>query len=325
MRSLALLALLGASMARAHDADVIYVSLHPGPAPDRFQVVATLTPASLGLLAPVDADGDQVLSQSDLDTRRRAVALGFWDEVPLIAAGVRCERLEESASLREGFVELRALVRCGPGELRQDFKILRVLPPNYRVVLGSQLAGEAQGRGVAQGALSTLPVPRPSPPGQWSPGHFRGAFDAGVRRGLAPEFLAALAGVLLLVGGWRRGAVLSAAALLGVGLGSWVDAGFWSPTVLVLLVAAGAALSSRPPWVLPLLVGVSAGARGGGGSWSEVLGLSAGTALVFAAAAPLAVTLGVLLARRPELLRLVRWVPLGIALGAVVMAARLSW
>lgn len=325
MRRLALLVLLGASVARAHDADVIYVSLLPAPEADRFQVVATLTPATLGLLAPVDADGDQALSQADLDARRRAVELGFWDEVPLAAGGARCERLEAGASLREGFVELRAQVRCGEGELRQDFKILRVLPANYRVVLGSQLDGEAQGRGFAQGSLTTIVVPRPLPPGRWSPERFREAFAAGARRGLAPELLAALLGVLLGVGAWRRGAGFTGLALAGVGLGSVVDVGFWPPTLLVLLVTLGAASSQRPPWVLALLVGVSAGARGGGGSWSEVLGLACGTGLVFAAAAPLALGVGALLGRWPSALRVLRWVPLVVALVAVGLAARLSW
>lgn len=325
MRRLALLVLLGASVARAHDADVIYVSLQPGPEAEGWWVVATLTPATLGLLAPIDADGDQALSQADLDVRGRALELGFWDEVPLTAGGVPCARLGGGAGLREGFVELRALVRCGPGELRQDFKILRVLPPNYRVVLGSQLDGEAQGRGFAQGSLTTIPIPRPIPPGRWNPERFREAFEAGARKARSAELLAGLFGVLLVVGAWRRGAGFAALALLGVGLGSVVDVGFWPPTVLVLLVTAGAALSPRPPAVLALLVGVGAGARGGGGSWSEVLGLAVGTGLVFVVAAPLALGLGALLGRWPRGLRLARWAPLGVALGAVGLAARLSW
>ncbi|MFZ5439145.1 MAG: HupE/UreJ family protein, partial [Myxococcota bacterium] len=195
MRWLPIVVLLVAGVASAHDADVVYVLAKQGPG--RLVETVTLTGASLALLVPIDADGDALLTQADLDAKQKALRIGVWDEMPLSAGGRRCAVLETRAWLREGFVELEGTFDCGEGELRQDFRFLRVLPANYRVVLGSQLEGEAAGRGFAQGSMTSVTVPRPPPPGAWDGSQFRAGFDGGVRRGLSLLGGLMLLGVLL--------------------------------------------------------------------------------------------------------------------------------
>lgn len=325
MRGLLAVLLVWGRWAGAHDADVLFVMLKPGTQPEVVQESITLTAATLAFLAPLDADGDQLLSQADLDARARALQAGVWDDVPLQAGGAPCELLETGAWLREGFVELQGQFRCGEGELRQDFRILRVLPANYRVVLGSQLDGEGQGRGFAQGSLTTIPIPRPPRPGHWDRARFATAFEAGVARGLSPEVLAGLWGVLLALGAWKRGLLGSALVLAGVALGSWVPLDWWTPTALLLLVTGGAAASPSVPGIVPLLLGAAIGAREGGGGWVSALGLAAGTLSTLLFASPAAVAVGVWLQRRPRLRRWARWAPLVLALASVAVHARLSW
>lgn len=325
MRWLVPLVLVCALPARAHDADVIYVLVRHGAQADFLVETVTLTGASLALLAPLDADGDQLLTQGDLDAKTKALKAGFWDEVPLTAGGQPCALLEAKAFLREGFVELQAELRCAPeGALRQDFKILRVLPTNYRVVLGSQLDGEGQGRGFAQGSLSTIPIPRPLPPGAWDAAAFRRAIDQGVRRAFSPEVLAALFAVLLALGAWRKGLLAAALILAGVVAGSF-GALPWGPPTILLILITGASGWKAPPLIVPALLGVAVGLREGGSSWTESLGLGLGSALVLAFASPVATAVGVMLQRRPKALARLRWLPLAIAVVAVAAHVRLSW
>lgn len=319
-----LLVLLRGLAAQAHDADVIYVLVKQGPQPEILEERVTLTAATLAFLAPLDADGDGLLSQGDLDARNKALRAGFWDEAPLTAEGQACALLETKAWLREGFVELQAELRCGEGELRQDFKILRVLPANYRVVLGSQLDGEGQGRGFAQGSLTTIPVPRPPAPGSWDAGAYRRALHQGIQKGLAPEVLAALFALMLALGAWRKGLVAAGLVLAAVAAGSFAPLDWWPPSVLLLLIAAACAWR-LPPRVVPLLLGAAIGAREGGGGWSVGVGLAAGTLLVLVFASPVALALGVMAQRRPRVLKVVRWAPMLVVVAAMAGRARLSW
>jgi hypothetical protein len=166
MRRTALLAaplalLLVAGSAGAHDADILYAQLWR-PAADGPEVHErlTLTAETLALLIPADADGDGVLTQADLDARVAAISLGIWDALPLSAGGQPCTRTGTSARLRETFVELGATHDCPPGELRQRFTVLSVLPSNYKVVLGSLVQGE-RGQRFADASQPTLVVPEP--------------------------------------------------------------------------------------------------------------------------------------------------------------------
>ncbi|MDP3151881.1 MAG: hypothetical protein Q8N23_04390 [Archangium sp.] len=324
MRWLLPFVLLTGLGARAHDADVIYVLVKQGPQPDVLVESVTLTGATLAFLAPLDADGDGLLSQGDLDAKGKALRAGFWDEAPLTAAGQTCALLETKAWLREGFVELQGELRCGEGELRQDFKILRVLPSNYRVVLGSQLDGEGRGRGFAQGSLTTVPVPRPPAPGSWDAGAYRRALEQGLERGLSPEVLAALCALMLALGAWRKGLIAMALLLVAVAVSSGAPLEWWPPSVLMLLIAAACGWKI-PPMVVPLLLGAAIGAREGGGGWPVSLGLALGSVLVLVFASPVALALGVMLQRRPKVLRVVRWVPTLVVVAAMASRARLSW
>lgn len=159
-RCLVALSLLLPLLASAHDADVIYARLEQAVGQTLVEEL-TLTAQTLTLLAPVDRDDDGLVTQGDLDAAGDALRAGVWDDMPLLADRAPCTRTEERAHLEPGFIRLRAVFSCGPGTLRQDFKVLRVLPANYRVVLGSQLDGET-GKRFAQGVLTALEVPRPA-------------------------------------------------------------------------------------------------------------------------------------------------------------------
>lgn len=300
---------LASTHAAAHDADVIYVLASSSS--DRADLIVetvTLTGAALGQLAPVDADGDRVLTQGDLDARIAALKAGVWDDMPLSAGGVACARGDERAFLREGYVELEAAFVCGPGELRQDFRILRVLAANFRVVLGSQVEGE-QGKQFAQGTLTALTIPRPRPPGAWSAARFEGGLREGLNRALGLDVLAALALVWALSASWRRGALhvlLAALAMVGA---SFVGApALVSPLVLVVVAVAAAVKGEGLGVVLAPVAGLALGLREGGGEWPAVLGLASGSLIVLVVAGPVSLALGRMLQRRPRGLRAARWV-----------------
>jgi hypothetical protein len=296
---------LAATGAAAHDADVIYVSARSGDRPGIVVEVVTLTGAALGQLAPIDADGDGLVSQADLSARAAAIDTGVWDDMPLTAGGVPCFREATAAALREGYVELSARFACGEGELRQDFRVLRVLPANFRVVLGSQLEGES-GKAFAQGAMTTLTVPRPPPPGAFS----RARFDNGLADGLASVLWPGALGALLLVLGaaanWRQGLVTWSLVAVGLAPGCLVGQELVSGAVLAVLALAIAALG-KARWFAGPLLGFALTARSGGGPWSHALGLGLGALAAVAVLGPAAIALGRLAQRRPKAWRAARW------------------
>ncbi|HYO73215.1 MAG TPA: HupE/UreJ family protein [Archangium sp.] len=153
---LALLVVAGS--ASAHDADILYAQLwRPVAGGPEVHERMTLTASTLALLIPADADGDGVLTQADLDARAPALAVGIWDAMPLSSGGRPCTRGSTHARLRTSYVELNATFQCAPGELRQRFSLLSVLPSNYKVVLGSYIQGE-QGQRFADASQPTLVV-----------------------------------------------------------------------------------------------------------------------------------------------------------------------
>lgn len=306
--------------ARAHDADVLYARLEPGP-PGTLIEIVTLTNATLALLAPVDADDDGVLSQADLDARADAVKAGVWADLPLSAGGVACSRFDESAQLEDGFVALTTHWRCpDTGDLRQDFKVLRVLPTNYRVVLGSQLDGE-RGRRFAQGVFTALEVPRPKPPGLVDGDRLRRGLEQGVRDNGVIESLALLLLVFLTAGGFRRGALRLGFVLVGalpVLAGQAVP--FAVPALMGLSMLATAFLREPPRWRArvadgaALVGGVGLALRAGPPSLSEGLGWLGGLLLLAGGALVVGGPLGRLLARRPR-----AFVVIKLALAALVL------
>jgi hypothetical protein len=189
--------------AHAHDADVIFVELAGGQG-GAYAERVTMTAATLGQLAPVDADGDGQLTQADLDARRDALRVGVWDQAKLVP----CTRTNETAELKPGYVELTAQFQCGAGELSQEFRWLQVLPSNYRVQMGNQ---------VADATMRTLHVGAPEQ--QWQSRKLL-SFTVGYAPVLiAVPVVGLLAAIAFLLGRRRVGL-----GLLGLALAA---AGFW--------------------------------------------------------------------------------------------------
>jgi hypothetical protein len=212
---LPLVLLLLASAAWAHDLDVVYLQLTDG-ADGGFVERMTMAAGTLGQLAPVDADGDGELTEADLAQRQEAVRSGVWEQMPLSAGEKPCVRGAPSIAIRDTYLELWASWACGPGELKQELKWLRILPSNYRVVLGSQLDGE-RGASVASGNVQTLYIPRP---GAAKPAPPVWPFGVGL----------ALSGLALLVASAGRkrslSLVLRGSGLLALAAGGWLLGGF---------------------------------------------------------------------------------------------------
>jgi hypothetical protein len=208
--------LLAASAASAHDADILYTQVRrvtpdaPRGEPRQSEVrqVLTLTPGTLGLLLPADADGDGTVSQADLDARRPALAVGVWDALPLTAGGRPCTRTAHAALLRRTYVELSATFTCPPGPLRQTYTVLSVLPAGYRVILGSSLEGEVPGAIFADAAQPSVAIPGPATTegeGAGAVSGLGGWVGLGVRHIFTGvDHLVFLLAVLLVGGGFKR-------------------------------------------------------------------------------------------------------------------------
>jgi hypothetical protein len=207
MRPLALvLTCLCAAPALAHDADLVTVQLNVSGDGLDVEEVWALTAETLGLLAPVDADGDGLLTDPDLAARADAVRVGVWEAAPLTSAGQPCSLLESRARVGERTVGLTGRFRCPvAGELVQRFRLLSVLPSGYRVVVG-----DVAGQRFAQGQEQMLVVSPPAHAGQGSPGSplrpsgFAGWVLLGMEHILAGwDHLAFLAALLLAVPRFR--------------------------------------------------------------------------------------------------------------------------
>jgi hypothetical protein len=169
--SLCLALVLAAGGAHAHDADILYAQVQRSqPGSPEVRALVTMTASTLRLLLPADADGDGAVSQADLDARRSALEVGLWDGLPLTAGGAACTRQTHAARVRDTYIELTATFTCPPGPLRQTYTVLSVLPPNYRVVLGTY-AGEG-GQLFADALHPGLEIPErsPSSPSRFAPG-----------------------------------------------------------------------------------------------------------------------------------------------------------
>jgi hypothetical protein len=218
-RAAVLVMLFAARAALAHDADLIYAQLERGDGA-RVRERLTMTPQTLLWLAPIDEDGDGSIDGRELQAGAAAIASGVWEQIPLQAEKGRCQRGKTAARLRENYVELAASLECGSGELTQTFRILSVLPPGYRVVLGAFGQGELKGQSFAVGNQQTLKVL-----GAIAPERGRGLLSwvwMGVQHIFAGiDHLAFLVAVLLVGGSWKRtlGLVTSFTAAHSITLG----------------------------------------------------------------------------------------------------------
>jgi hypothetical protein len=206
----ALCLLLGALSAHAHDADIIYARVSRGDGGAVSERVTlnervTLTADTLGLLIPLP-EGAGALTQRDLDDRRAALEVGVWDAMPISGSETPCAREGAGAVLREGYVELTARFRCPEGELRQTFRLLSILPRNYKVILASEEEPSAQH--FAQGIEQTLSLPAPGKAAgthEASPAGFTGWVLLGVQHIFTGyDHLCFLLALLLVGGTWRR-------------------------------------------------------------------------------------------------------------------------
>lgn len=217
MRTVGLVAsvwvLLLAGGAWAHDADILYAQARrtspQGPQGSEVRERLTLTAGTLGLLLPVDADGDGAITQAELDARRAALEVGLWDAVPLTAGGTPCERQSHVAQVREGFIELSATFICPAGPLRQTFTVLSLLPSNYRVVVGA--FGDGQGGALFADAVHpSVDFPEGEAPSRVS--GFGGWVGLGVKHIFEGVDHLAFLLALLLVGGTLRRVLLMVTA-----------------------------------------------------------------------------------------------------------------
>jgi len=229
----------------AHDADIVFVQANPQE-DGTVQELATLTGATLALLAPVDVDGDGVLSEAELPHIREPVEAGFWESVPLSAGDRPCVRQDSGIRLREGYVELSATFRCPSGEdLRQRFKILSLLPAGYRVVLGTQQQGEV-GQRFAEGQHQTLHLAAEAAGGESEgPQGFLGWVLLGAEHIFTGyDHLAFLAALLLVASSWRRllwmvtAFTLAHSITLGVTAVGWVSLSASRVWLVELAIAA---------------------------------------------------------------------------------------
>lgn len=217
-----LLTLVAAAVGWAHDADVITVELQERGA--GLVEHLRMSPQTLLLLAPVDLDADGLPAQAEIDQRRAAILVGLWDEAPISVHLESCQRSAESARLGSGVVELTAHFACPPGPRRQDFRILRVLPANYRIVVTAE--GDPLSSAFAQGDHASVELPR-APAAIGGPG---GADRLdGPARGLTGALAAVSALVVLGAGwmsarrpGWRGPALWTLAALAALWIARWI-------------------------------------------------------------------------------------------------------
>lgn len=195
---------LAPAAASAHAADLIAVSVSEArPSVDER---ITMAGGTLSLLVPLDADGDGLISPEELASKAAALEVGVWDAVPLSAGDQPCRRTSTAAALADGLVELRASFTCPDGELRQRFRALEVLPPNYRVVVGRSDVTVPQR--FAQGMEETVVIPEPSGAGP-ATGEEISGLSGWIALGVVHIFkgydhLAFLCALLLFGRTWRR-------------------------------------------------------------------------------------------------------------------------
>jgi len=183
----------------AHDADLVAAQVRRSPGAQRVDEQLRVTAETLGLLAPVDADGDGLLADADLQARAEAVRAGVWGAMPLSSGGQPCSLTEAAARLGESVVELRATFHCdAAGELVQDFRLLSLLPSGFRVVVDADVDGASLQR-MAQGTDQRVVLGgRPGGPAREEGGTLGAWVALGVEHILAGWDHLAFLGALLL-------------------------------------------------------------------------------------------------------------------------------
>ncbi|MDC0707214.1 HupE/UreJ family protein [Stigmatella sp. ncwal1] len=144
---LALLLLLLAGGALAHDADLLFAQTgRSQPGAPQVHARLTMTVSTLEVLLSNRTDEEKPVSQKDLDARHPALAVGVWDRASLRTPEGPCARVGQTAQWHETFVELTATFHCPPGPVWQTFGLLSVLPPRYQVVWSRPGGGQGVSR-----------------------------------------------------------------------------------------------------------------------------------------------------------------------------------
>jgi hypothetical protein len=318
MRTVALLVVGIAQLGWSHEADVVRVVLKRDPMDGTVRESVSMTPATLAMLVPVDADGNGELSQVDLDAKAAAVIAGLWDEMPLQAGGKRCVLAKPNSRIREGQVDLDAQLGCGQGELRQDFRLLQVLPANYRVMLTVVAADGHEGPHLfAQGSMTSLTVPQSVESSAVS--RLLGGAMLGVHRGLSLDVLGAIVSVVLTLTTRRAVAWALTLAVGSLGLCSALAVPVLVPSALLVGAVIAARWNAASP-VAAALIGAAIGLRHSGGdalaACAAMAGSSALLLVTFAAGSVGARRLGAQLVMPSRMLGLM------LTLVGVVLNAR---
>ena len=152
--------LLMAPLVRAHDQDLIFVSVEAGPGEGEFVERLLLTWDTLLLLAPM---GQLPPGPEALAAAQQAIEAGVWAQAPVYREQEVCLRRSTFSKLSDAVVELSAAFDCPPGEKRQVFRFLSILPAHYRIVLKGREDGFSP-TASAQGQKQTLLLNGPPEP-----------------------------------------------------------------------------------------------------------------------------------------------------------------
>lgn len=202
---IALFLLVLAPAANAHPPDLIAVRARAHG--ETVEQVIRLNAQTLLRLAPLGVDAHAV-EDGTLQSGLAVIEAGVWDDMPLHSGERRCSRGPSSASVVDGLVELRASFNCAEGDLRQDFRLLAVLPEGHHVTLSLE-----SGKGAPLQRFAHRDTPSIVLTGAASSPESARDFGGWVLLGIQHilegfDHLAFLAALLLLGGGVRRILVL---------------------------------------------------------------------------------------------------------------------
>ena len=159
-RLLVIGALCLSSTAWSHAA--VIIARNGLPVPEGLREGVTLTEGSLLKLAPIDQNGDGQVGTEELEQGSAAINAGLWLQMPIRVGEKLCEIKQLKARVENGVVQLLGLARCeAVGAARQEFRVLSVLPANYRVDVTQQIGAELKTES-AQGRLNTVLISRGS-------------------------------------------------------------------------------------------------------------------------------------------------------------------
>jgi len=188
-------AFIWATSVLAHPADMISAAVERDTQ-GTVRASLSFTPNTLHALVP---------SAPREGLPEQAILVGaVWDGAPLFAGPHRCALVSSQGTRDDATVTLSASFDCPPGQLKQTFSWLSVLPEGYRVVF----TAEDQGRhfqSFAEGTFQTLVVPEDAPAdGVEDRGWWKWLVLGAEHIWIGYDHLAFLAALLLVATGWKQ-------------------------------------------------------------------------------------------------------------------------